>query len=238
MKFSASLVSLALLLAGVAEASHMQKRHVRRGPSATVVPTSNPTAPPQLRPAHPPLLPVPPAVPSEVCLSTMPRSRHSSTLNNLPNGVEYVPMLWGTDAVHTSSWNAHANAAIANGATALLGFNEPDLNTQSNLTPQAAAQAWMTYMQPFAGKAKLVSPAITNGGPPMGTAWLDSFMSECQTLGCTIDAIAAHIYDSATNTPYFQSYITDLGTRYNKPVWITEFSGSGTTDQQSTTRGS
>jgi hypothetical protein len=33
----------------------------------------------------------------------------------------------------------------------------------------------MQYMQPFAGKVKLVSPAITNGAPPaMGTGWLDS----------------------------------------------------------------
>lgn len=43
-------------------------------------------------------------------------------------------------------------------------------------------------MQPFAGRAKLVSPAITNGAAPMGTAWLDSFLSACS--GCTIDVIA------------------------------------------------
>jgi hypothetical protein len=93
---------------------------------------------------------------------------------------------------HTNGWTAHANAAIAAGSKYLLGcvcvvlrprhciytplsrFNEPDLNTQSNMTPAAAAAAWMQYMQPFAGKAKLISPAITNGAAPMGTAWLDA----------------------------------------------------------------
>ena len=75
-------------------------------------------------------------------------------------------------------------------------------------------------MQPFAGKAKLCSPAITNGGAPMGTAWLDEFMNACS--GCTIDLICFHIYDSASNVAYFQNYITDMGTRYGKPTMMTE----------------
>ena len=75
-------------------------------------------------------------------------------------------------------------------------------------------------MEPFAGKAKLCSPAITNGGAPMGTAWLDEFLVAC--TDCTIDCIAFHIYDSATNVAYFKNYITDIGTRYGKPTWMTE----------------
>lgn len=78
-------------------------------------------------------------------------------------------------------------------------------------------------MEPFAGKAKLVSPAVTNGAPPsMGTGWLDSFLAAC--TGCHIDAIAIHIYDSATNTAYFQNYISSVASKYGKPVWVTEVS--------------
>lgn len=99
-------------------------------------------------------------------------------------------------------------------------FNEPDLSSQANLSPADAASAWKTYIQPFAGKAKLCSPAITNGAAPMGTAWLDSFLSACS--GCTIDCIAIHIYDSATNIAYYQSYISGIGSKYGKPVWVTE----------------
>ena len=99
-------------------------------------------------------------------------------------------------------------------------FNEPDLSSQSNLTPQQAASAWKQWIQPFAGRAKLCSPAITNGGAPMGTAWLDNFLSAC--TGCTIDCIAIHIYDSATNNAYFKNYISGIGTKYGKPVWVTE----------------
>ena len=43
---------------------------------------------------------------------------HTGSLNS---GVEYVPMLWGTDANHASGWADHANAAIAAGSTHLLG---------------------------------------------------------------------------------------------------------------------
>ncbi|KAI0916567.1 hypothetical protein AcV5_003021 [Taiwanofungus camphoratus] len=154
---------------------------------------------------------------------------YSSSSGPLPQGVQYVPMLWGADAAHTSVWESDANAALANGAQYILGFNEPDLGAQSNLSPQAAAQAWQTHIEPFAGRAKLVSPAITNGGPPMGTAWLDAFLAAC--AGCTIDAIAIHIYDAATNIAYYESYIAGVVAKYNKPVWVTEFGATGTDAQ-------
>jgi hypothetical protein len=114
--------------------------------------------------------------------------------------------LQGTDANHLSNYQASVNAAISAGATHLLGFNEPDLGAQSNLSPQQAADAWKKYIQPFAGRVKLVSPAVTNGAAPMGLAWMDNFIRACS--GCTIDAIAIHIYDSATNVAYFKNYIS------------------------------
>ena len=73
-------------------------------------------------------------------------------------------MLWAADSGHTNNWNNNAWAAINAGATHILGFNEPDLSTQSNLSPSAAAAAWKYWIQPFAGAGvKLVSPAVTNG---------------------------------------------------------------------------
>ncbi|KAI0700688.1 hypothetical protein C8T65DRAFT_790070, partial [Cerioporus squamosus] len=144
----------------------------------------------------------------------------------LPSGVTFFPMLWGTAS--TSDWQRNAEAALRNGATHLLGFNEPDLKEQSNIAPTDAAQLWMQHMQPFAGRATLVSPAITNGAAPaMGTGWLDQFLAACDKLGCTVDAVAAHVYGSATDTAYWKKYIADLGTRYEKPVLVTEFEAQG-----------
>ena len=115
----------------------------------------------------------------------------------------------------------------------VCSINEPDLASQSNTDPTTAAKQWMQFMQPFAGKATLVSPAITNGPPPsMGTGWMDSFLSECAKLGCQVDAIAAHIYADAGNADYFKSYISGLG-KYNKPVLMTEIgTSSGSASQQ------
>lgn len=147
----------------------------------------------------------------------------------LPAGIEYVPMLWGTDANHLNGYS-DAIKSYGSNIKCLLGFNEPDLSSQSNMSPAAAAAAWKKYIQPYAGKLKLISPAVTNGAAPLGLAWLDKFMSACS--GCTIDAVAIHIYDSATNVDYFKSYITGAYNRYKKPIWVTEFAGSGTTAQQ------
>ena len=84
----------------------------------------------------------------------------------------------------------------------------------------------MQYMQPFAGKATLVSAAVTNGPPPsMGTGWLDSFLSACAQLGCTVDAVAAHIYADASDVSYFESYISALA-KYDMPVLMTEIGAS------------
>jgi len=137
-------------------------------------------------------------------------------------------MLWCDDNDHTQDWVANANAAIANGSPYLLGFNEPDLSGQCNISPQQAANSWKQWIEPFAGKAQLVSPAITNGGAPLGEAWLDSFLSLC--TGCTIDAIAMHIYDSPTNIGYYESYISGLAAKYGKPVFVSEFGTNGGSD--------
>ncbi|KAH9838068.1 uncharacterized protein C8Q71DRAFT_705901 [Rhodofomes roseus] len=155
---------------------------------------------------------------------------------SLPANVMYIPMLWSDASASTSTWHTNAQAAINKGAEYILGFNEPDLNAQANMTPEQAASAWMTYMQPFAGKAKLVGPAITNGAAPMGEAWLDEFISLCTK--CTIDVYAMHIYDAATNEAYYKQYISSFASKYKKPVWVTEFGATGSASQVNTFLGS
>lgn len=149
-----------------------------------------------------------------------------SVNGGLASGVEYLPMLWSAGSEKTTTWVKDATAGIAAGATALLGFNEPDHTEQANMSPQAAATAYKTYITDnFAGKAKLISPAVTNGGGSMGLTWLSSFMSLC--TDCKIDAVAIHWYDSSSNVAYFKQHILDAHTQSGLPVYLTEF---GTTD--------
>ncbi|RDW71445.1 hypothetical protein BP6252_08008 [Coleophoma cylindrospora] len=147
------------------------------------------------------------------------------------SNVEYVPLLWGLSSTFTSAWPAAASSAIASGSTHLMSFNEPDLSSQSNIGYADAAAGFLTYMQPFAGKAKLGSPAVTNGGSPMGLTYLKNFISACSK--CTIDFVPIHWYDSASNVDYFKNYIAEAYTAGgNRPIWITEFGCSSGTDAE------
>lgn len=151
--------------------------------------------------------------------------------SGLSSSFKYVPMLWGTSSTFTSDWSAAASSAISSGSTHLMGFNEPDLSTQSDLTPAAAATAWKTYMEPFAGQAKLGAPAVTNGAGSMGLDWLAAFLEECSD--CTIDFVSIHWYDSASNTAYFQEHVANAtSVAGNLPVWVTEFGCTSGTDDE------
>lgn len=97
------------------------------------------------------------------------------------------------------------------------------------MSPQQAADAYRMYMNPFAGRAYLGAPAVTNG--PSGLPWLKQFFSLC--TGCHIDFIPIHWYDKATNVPYFKSYIEEAKAAAGSlNLWITEFEGSGTEAEQ------
>jgi len=152
------------------------------------------------------------------------------TGSGVASGLEYIPTLWSNSPSFTGPWAADASAAIASGTGHLFSFNEPDLDTQANMDIQTAVSAYQQYMQPFAGKAKLGAPAVTNGGGQMGLQYMQNFIGNCS--GCTIDFVNIHWYDSATNYAYFKSHVEQAYSMSNLPVWITEFAGSGTTDQQ------
>jgi hypothetical protein len=149
------------------------------------------------------------------------------------SGIEYVPLLWGMASSFTGPWAAAASSAIASGSKHLMSFNEPDLSSQANISPGDAASGFKTHMMPFAGKAKLGAPAVTNGGSPMGLTWLKSFLSSC--TDCQIDFVCIHWYDSASNVAYFKQYVQDAYTAGGKkPLWITEFQASGSEAEQNT----
>ena len=145
--------------------------------------------------------------------------------NGLPSTLEYVPCLWGPRPMFTTGWPTAAQAALDAGSTHLLAFNEPDHPAQANLSPQEAASAWKLHMQPFAGKAKLGSPAVTNGPSPMGLAWLAGFAEAC--VGCTVDFYVVHWYDAAGQVDKFKEHCRRAHELTGKPIWVTEFGATG-----------
>jgi hypothetical protein len=142
-------------------------------------------------------------------------------------------MLWGLDSA--SSWNAAAKAAIASGSTHLLSYNEPDLSTQSNISPSDAATNHILSMNPLAGNGvQIGSPAVTNGAgtsPPMGIDWLNQFFTACDGK-CQVDFVAFHWYDTADSIDYFKQHVQDVinaaAAAGVSKVWLTEFQAAGT----------
>lgn len=157
-----------------------------------------------------------------------------SSSSGLSSSVNYIPQLWDGTSTFTDSWEDNAKAAIKAGSTHLFSFNEPDLTSQANMTPEEAAAAYKQYMDPLASDTvKLCAPAVTNGGGAMGLTWLQNFLHACSD--CTIDCVNVHWYDSAENTDYFTKHIqnaTEIAG--GKPVFVSEFGATGSDDQIST----
>ena len=71
----------------------------------------------------------------------------------------------------------------------------------------------------------------------MGSGWYQQFFAACGGK-CKLDACAMHWYDTATNIAYFQSHLQEvLGVCQQNGVnkiYVTEFAGSGSTQDQIT----
>ncbi|CAG8360802.1 unnamed protein product [Penicillium salamii] len=159
-----------------------------------------------------------------------------SELNELPFGVEFVPMLWGAEFDH---WIELTESSLANGSTYLLGFNEPDISSQENMSPSVAATYYRNHITSFQDRAKLVSPAVTSSiSTGMGLDWLDKFMEFC--FDCSISVAAVHWYGDSADA--FKSFIHNATTFARShdlaEVWITEFAlnadTSGVVNQETT----
>lgn len=117
----------------------------------------------------------------------------------------FVPMAWGKGSLP----NAHTPV--------MLGFNEPDGTAQSNLTVQQALSMWS---QVTTQCDRVGSPA-TAGNPTEPGSWLEQFMASKPK----VDFICVHWY-APPNATSFLKEIDAIWTKYNLPIWITEFAVS------------
>ncbi|WP_027344832.1 sigma-70 family RNA polymerase sigma factor [Hamadaea tsunoensis] len=143
-------------------------------------------------------------------------TRHDGV--STPAKAAFVPMIWGAGSV-TASALADARKA----GPYLLGFNEPDMSGQANMSTDQALSLWPQLM---ATGSKLGSPAVAWGGADAG-GWLDRFMSGAAAKGYRVDFIALHWYGgdfrTANAVSQLKSYLTAVWNRYHKPIWLTEF---------------
>ncbi len=133
---------------------------------------------------------------------------------------EFVPMVWGgTFDVAT------VESQIPAGAKYLLGFNEPNFGSQSNLTPDQAAALWPKVEQIAKDKnLMIVSPALNYCGGSCNETdpfvWLQKFFAAC--TNCRVDFIALHWY--ACTKGALENYLGNYKAKFSQPLWLTEFS--------------
>ncbi|MFI5954478.1 glycoside hydrolase family protein [Cryptosporangium sp. NPDC051539] len=136
-----------------------------------------------------------------------------------PPGVQYVPMIWGDKAAN----DGKTLAAVKKEGDTLLGFNEPDFESQSNMSPDEALKLWPKLE---ATGMRLGSPAPANGGAEDGS-WFDEFMKGAEERGYRIDFIALHWYGGNFETEEavegLKEYLQAVYDKYHKPIWLTEY---------------
>lgn len=129
---------------------------------------------------------------------------------------QFVPMIWGAQSV-----DADLRAAVQSGAHDLLTFNEPDSNTESNVS---VAQAIALWPKLEATGLRLGSPATTTGSP-----WIDQFMAEARKRHLRVDFLCLHWYGDITAPDpvgALRQYLETYWERYHLPIWLTEYSGA------------
>jgi len=127
-------------------------------------------------------------------------------------GVEFVPMFWSAQDVTDENLAAVNQSA----ATHVLGFNEPDMDGQSNMTPEECLELWPRLMTL---KQRLGSPA------PASAKWLGKFMPEAKRRGLRIDFLCLHRYPDISDpnaVGEIEAMIEDAHRKYGLPVWLTE----------------
>ncbi|GAA1888233.1 sigma-70 family RNA polymerase sigma factor [Asanoa iriomotensis] len=133
------------------------------------------------------------------------------------SGVEFVPMIWGT----ANATDATIAQAKREGDT-LLGFNEPDMAEQANMTPAKALELWPKLQ---ATGMRLGSPSVAFGAADTGK-WLDQFMKGAKSKGYRVDFITLHWYGgdfSSAAVGHLKGYIQQVYAKYKLPIWLTEF---------------
>jgi hypothetical protein len=129
---------------------------------------------------------------------------------------EFVPQVWGS--WKKLNWVPAPSKVYAAGHKVILGFNEPDMGGQSNLTVDEALSLWPDFDQ----------PGIRVGSPATATNdWFPPFMDGVAQKNLRVDFIAIHWYGwdagSCNNVSSLEGKV-QWAEQWNKPIWITEWS--------------
>ena len=143
------------------------------------------------------------------------------------NSGEYIDTIWGTQGI----------TGTITGST-LIGFNEPDLENQSNIAPCEAAILWRQIEISYTTKY-LISPVPSQLNPQWLWGMVDCYSILNGGARPRFDAVQAHYY-FWYGQPTLDEYITQLRSDMaahgyaGKPIWVTEFGTCGSSADPAT----
>ncbi len=139
--------------------------------------------------------------------------------SNEPENVEFVPMIWGGRNPESDRSRAMIEALTEAGkdehVAHLLGFNEPDSDSQANLLVEQALGGWPALMTTG---LRLGSPACVHPD----NDWMQRFMREADEKKFRVDFVCVHWY-GGPNAKSLVDRLRKIHKLYGKPIWITEF---------------
>lgn len=135
----------------------------------------------------------------------------------IPENVEYVPMIWGRGAAQNDEViNRLKDLKNEGKIKYLLGFNEPDAVPQANMSVDEAIELWPKLEEVG---VPLGSPATVNPN----NAWMQEFMQRADAEGLRVDFICVHNYGGGNATNFINMLSQTYQNYGERPIWITEF---------------
>lgn len=137
---------------------------------------------------------------------------------DMPLNSEFVPMFWGAGSVNDATIARVKQLKEEGKAKYVLGFNEPDLAAEANMTVEQALALWPRLEEIG---LPLVSPVTSYPSLTEGS-WFVRFMDGAEARGLRVDHIAVHLYVGNDPNTYINA-LKAVYAKYQKPIWITEF---------------
>lgn len=136
--------------------------------------------------------------------------------DDVPEGIEFVPMTWGKLGKKSQSLLAKLEQQRDESKiTALMGFNEPDKKNQSDITVDEALAMWPRLME-------LGLPLGSPGCVHPDNQWMKDFMKGVQQRKLRVDFVCVHSY-GGPNASGLMNRLNRIHQMYGRPIWITEF---------------
>ena len=149
----------------------------------------------------------------ELCGARWFYSWNSTPPENIPAGVEFVPMVWGK--LREDSLPKLRAELRQNNMKTLLGFNEPDQKKQGNVTVEEALEQWPKLMELG---VRLGSPGCVHPD----REWMKAFMKGVEERRLRVDFVTVHSY-GGPNADALMKRLAAVHEMFGRPLWITEF---------------